>query len=48
MSGHNGAMTEPAIRFLAITGMSGAGRRSAAHTLEDLGWYVAARAPRSA
>ncbi len=45
MSGHNGAMTEPAIRFLAITGMSGAGRRSAAHTLEDLGWYVADNLP---
>ena len=38
-------MTEPAIRFLAITGMSGAGRRSAAHTLEDLGWYVADNLP---
>ena len=38
-------MTEPAIRFLAITGMSGAGRRSVAHTLEDLGWYVADNLP---
>lgn len=38
-------MTEPTIRFLAITGMSGAGRRSAAHTLEDLGWYVADNLP---
>lgn len=40
-------MTDPAIRFLAITGMSGAGRRSAAHTLEDLGWYVADNLPPS-
>jgi UPF0042 nucleotide-binding protein len=32
-------------RFLAITGMSGAGRRTAAHTLEDLGWYVVDNLP---
>lgn len=44
-TGHNGAMTDQGIRFLAITGMSGAGRRSAAHTLEDLGWYVADNLP---
>lgn len=35
------------IRFLAITGMSGAGRRSAGHTLEDLGWYVVDNLPPS-
>ena len=33
------------VRFLAITGMSGAGRRTAAHTLEDLGWYVVDNLP---
>ncbi|MFV0406477.1 MAG: RNase adapter RapZ [Propioniciclava sp.] len=38
-------MEESSIRFLAITGMSGAGRRSAAHTLEDLGWYVVDNLP---
>lgn len=27
-------------RFVIVTGMSGAGRRTAAHTMEDLGWYV--------
>lgn len=27
-------------RFVIITGMSGAGRRTAAHEMEDLGWYV--------
>lgn len=33
------------IRFVAITGMSGAGRRTAAHVLEDLGWYVVDNLP---
>ncbi len=33
------------VRFLVITGMSGAGRRTAAHTLEDLGWYVVDNLP---
>ncbi|HET8969873.1 MAG TPA: RNase adapter RapZ [Candidatus Nanopelagicales bacterium] len=28
-----------------ITGMSGAGRRTAAHTMEDLGWYVVDNLP---
>lgn len=35
------------VRFVAITGMSGAGRRAAAHTLEDLGWYVVDNLPPS-
>ena len=26
--------------LLIITGMSGAGRSTVAHSLEDLGWYV--------
>ncbi|MCC2593355.1 RNase adapter RapZ [Tessaracoccus sp. OS52] len=32
-------------RFVIITGMSGAGRRTAAHTMEDLGWYVVDNLP---
>ncbi len=36
-----------AVRFIAITGMSGAGRRTVAHTLEDLGWYVVDNLPPS-
>lgn len=38
-------MSGQAVRFVAITGMSGAGRRTAAHTLEDLGWYVVDNLP---
>lgn len=33
------------VRFLVVTGMSGAGRRTAGHTLEDLGWYVVDNLP---
>ena len=36
---------ESSVRFLVITGMSGAGRRSAGHTLEDLGWYLVDNLP---
>ena len=36
-----------AVRFVVITGMSGAGRRTASHTLEDLGWYVVDNLPPS-
>lgn len=32
-------------RLVIITGMSGAGRRTAAHAMEDLGWYVADNLP---
>lgn len=35
------------VRFVVITGMSGAGRRSASHALEDLGWYVVDNLPPS-
>lgn len=35
----------PSLRFLIITGMSGAGRRTASHILEDLGWYVVDNLP---
>jgi len=35
------------VRLLVITGMSGAGRRTVGHTLEDLGWYVVDNLPPS-
>lgn len=34
-------------RVVVITGMSGAGRRTAAHAMEDLGWYVVDNLPPS-
>ena len=33
------------MRIVIITGMSGAGRRTAAHVMEDLGWYVVDNLP---
>lgn len=40
-------MSSPAdaVEFLVITGLSGAGRRTAAHTLEDQSWYVVDNLP---
>lgn len=38
-------MTDAQQEFALITGMSGAGRRTAAHTMEDLGWYVVDNLP---
>jgi len=35
------------IRLVVVTGMSGAGRSTAAHSLEDLGWYVIDNLPPS-
>ncbi len=35
------------LRLVVVTGMSGAGRSTAAHTLEDLGWYVVDNLPPS-
>ena len=32
-------------RVVIITGISGAGRRTAAHAVEDLGWYVVDNLP---
>ena len=32
-------------RFVIVTGMSGAGRKTAAHQMEDLGWYVVDNLP---
>ena len=48
-------MTEPGqvepsatkLRLVVVTGMSGAGRSTAANTLEDLGWYVVDNLPPS-
>ncbi len=42
-------MTESGVptRLLVITGLSGAGRRTAGHTLEDLGWFVVDNLPPS-
>jgi RNase adapter protein RapZ len=34
-------------RLLVITGLSGSGRRTAGHTLEDLGWFVVDNLPPS-
>ena len=47
MSLDNGAMDASAVpvRLLVITGLSGAGRRTAGHTLEDLGWLVVDNLP---
>jgi UPF0042 nucleotide-binding protein len=40
--------TTPApLRLVVVSGMSGAGRSTAAHTLEDLGWYVVDNLPPS-
>lgn len=36
---------EPTQRLVIVTGMSGAGRRTAAHAMEDLGWYVVDNLP---
>ena len=37
--------TESTQRLVIVTGMSGAGRRTAAHAMEDLGWYVVDNLP---
>ena len=37
--------TTQALRFVIVTGRSGAGRRTACHALEDLGWYVVDNLP---
>lgn len=36
---------QPRQHIVIITGLSGAGRRTAAHTMEDLGWYVVDNLP---
>jgi UPF0042 nucleotide-binding protein len=38
---------EPAFELVIITGMSGAGRTTAANALEDMGWYVVDNLPPS-
>ena len=42
-------MSEPAapVRLVVVTGPSGAGRRTAGHTLEDIGWLVVDNLPPS-
>ena len=40
----DGAPPKP-LRLVVVTGMSGAGRSTAANTLEDLGWYVVDNLP---
>ena len=42
---HNGAMSASKEEILILTGMSGAGRSTVAHALEDLGWYVVDNLP---
>ena len=39
------AVNQPQTRVLIVTGMSGAGRSTAANALEDHGWYVADNLP---
>ena len=36
---------EPSLKLVVVTGMSGAGRSTAANALEDLGWYVVDNLP---
>ncbi len=38
-------MTTPALQLVVLTGMSGAGRSTAAKCLEDLGWFVVDNLP---
>lgn len=47
--GNNERMNDlaPPVELLVITGMSGAGRRTAGHVLEDLGWFVVDNLPPS-
>jgi RNase adapter protein RapZ len=40
-----GTATDPGIDVVLVTGLSGAGRGTAAKVLEDLGWYVADNLP---
>ena len=40
-----GTVTDDAFELLLVTGMSGAGRSTAARALEDLGWFVVDNLP---
>jgi RNase adapter protein RapZ len=44
-SDNHGGATESGIDVVLVTGLSGAGRGTAAKVLEDLGWYVADNLP---
>jgi UPF0042 nucleotide-binding protein len=41
----DGAITAGSTEIVIITGLAGAGRETAAHALEDLGWYVVYNIP---
>ncbi len=41
----HGANATPGVDVVILTGMSGAGRSTAAHAVEDLGWYVVDNLP---
>ena len=43
--GADGAPAPQGTELLVITGLSGAGRSTTAHVLEDLGWYVVDNLP---
>jgi UPF0042 nucleotide-binding protein len=45
MSGSEAGIAETGIDVVLVTGLSGAGRGTAAKVLEDLGWYVADNLP---
>ncbi|MGH3559282.1 MAG: RNase adapter RapZ, partial [Mycobacterium sp.] len=42
---NHGGTTSSGIDVVLVTGLSGAGRGTAAKVLEDLGWYVADNLP---
>ncbi|WP_281281818.1 RNase adapter RapZ [Propioniferax innocua] len=44
-SDETGSQAKDSRRLVIVTGMAGAGRRTAAHALEDLGWYVVDNLP---
>lgn len=44
-SDESGSQAKDSRRLVIVTGMAGAGRRTAAHALEDLGWYVVDNLP---
>ena len=45
--GEDAETDQPSFRLVVVTGMSGAGRSTAANCLEDLGWYVVDNLPPS-
>lgn len=47
IAGSTPAIADLGVRLVVVTGMSGAGRSTAANALEDLGWYVVDNLPPS-